>query len=258
MDREIVIVVPSEADAFECIEGLEAIDDEGSIELYSLAVLQKTPTGEVMVKDTRERGPSSTAVGLTTGALIGLLGGPVGVAVGAAVGASAGLGGDLVYSGFAGEFIRDVSARLEPGSFAVCANIWEDWTTPVDVVVAAVNGAIFRQSTEDVIVAQMRAEMQASKDEQEHLEAEIQRAKGETKAKLEAKREELRKNQAARRQRLEKRANQLKAEWDAKIASIKEKATASRAEAKARHEQHVEKLRRFAAMQKESFNELFS
>jgi hypothetical protein len=73
-----------------------------------------------------------------------------------------------------------------------------------------------------------------------------------------AKRDELAAKQKAQRERLEKRARDLQASWDAKIASVKEKAQSAKAEAKARHEQHVDKLGRFAALQKQSFHELFS
>jgi hypothetical protein len=73
-----------------------------------------------------------------------------------------------------------------------------------------------------------------------------------------AKRDELAAKQKAQRERLEKRARDLLASWDAKIASVKEKAQSAKADAKARHEQHVDKLGRFAALQKQSFHELFS
>jgi hypothetical protein len=71
-------------------------------------------------------------------------------------------------------------------------------------------------------------------------------------------RDELRSKQKAQRERLEKRARELPANWDAKIASIKEKARSAKADARARHELHVQKLDRFAALQKQSFHELFS
>jgi hypothetical protein len=115
-----------------------------------------------------------------------------------------------------------------------------------------------RQSADDVAIAQIRAEVQALKDEDAHIEAEIARSAENTKAKLVAKRNEIRAKQRAQRERLEKRARQLQAGWDAKIASIKEKTRSSKAEARSRHEQHMEKLGRFAALQKQSFNELFA
>lgn len=259
MDKEIVIIVNNENAAYSALKALKALDDEGSIELYASSVIAKDANGVATVKDTRQvHGPWGTALGLSTGALIGLIAGPVGVAIGAAIGGAAGLGGDLAYSGFAGEFVQGVSARLAPGKCAVCASIWEDWTVPVDAAVTSVGGEILRQSTEDVVIAQIRAEMQALKEEQAQHEAEIARASAEVKTKLEAKREEIRAKHTARRERLQKRAQELQAAWTAKIASIEAKVSSANAEAKARHEQHMEKLGRFAELQKQSFRELFS
>jgi uncharacterized membrane protein len=259
MDKEIVVIVPNETAAYDVVRSLKALDDEGSIELYSSTVIVKSATGVTTIKDTRHlHAPWATLLGMSTGALIGLLGGPVGAAVGAAVGGAAGLGGDLAYSGFAGDFVRDVSARLPPGGYAVVASVWEDWTVPVDVGMQAFGGVVFRQATDDVVVAQIRADMQALEEDQQHLEAEIARSRGEAKAKLEAKRAELRAKQSAQREKLRARANELEESWRVKLESIQQKAAAAKAEAKARHEEHMEKLSRFAALQKESFRELFS
>ncbi len=258
MDRQIVIVVPSETAAYQVVKALKGLDDEGSIELYTATVVTKTAAGTLTVKDDhRMRGPWATVLGMSTGALLGLLAGPVGAAVGAIVGGGAALGGELTYSGFAGDFVYDVAAKLQPGSYAVCASVLEDWTVPVDVAIAPFGAVVFRQSTDDVVLAQLRAGWCQMEDELLHLDNEIQQAAGEQKAKLEAKRDELRKQQALQRQKLNERAARLKETWDAEIASIQAKAEHARAEARARHEQHVQKLSRFAAEQKKAFAELF-
>ena len=258
MDRQIVIVVPSETAAYEVVKALKGLDEEGAIELYTATVVEKSTAGTLTIKDDhRLRGPWATALGMSTGALIGLLGGPVGAAVGAVVGGSVALGGELAYSGFAGDFVYDVAAQLQPGSYAVCASVYEDWTVPVDTATAPFGAVVFRQATDDVVLAQMRAGWEAIKNDQAHLETEIRQAAGEQKARLEAKREELRTKEAAQRKKLHARATKLKETWDAEIASIKAKSEHAKADAKARHEQHVQKLSRFAAEQKKAFTELF-
>src|ERR1700733_13554616 len=121
MDKELVIIVPTEQAAYEVVKALELLDAEGSIELYSSTVVAKATGGAVSVKDTRQfHGPWGTVLGISTGALIGLLGGPVGVALGAAIGGTVGLTGDLAYSGYTGDFVHDVTARLQPGRPAGC------------------------------------------------------------------------------------------------------------------------------------------
>ena len=138
MDKEIVVVVSNEVSAYEVFKALKALDDQGSIELYASTVVMKTPEGRLTVKSSHElRGPWAPMLGMSTGALIGLLAGPAGMAAGAAIGAATGLGAELTYTGFAGDFLYDVAAKLQPGTWAVCASLWEDWTVPVDVAIAA-------------------------------------------------------------------------------------------------------------------------
>jgi len=115
----------------------------------------------------------------------------------------------LLISGFAGDFVYDVSARLPAGGYAVVASVWEDWTVPVDVAMTPFGGVVFRQATDDVVVSQIRADMQALNEEQQHLEAEIAKSIGEAKARLEAKRTEIRAKQAAQRDKLRTRAARL-------------------------------------------------
>lgn len=259
MDKEIVAVVSNEVNAYEVMKALRALDDQGSIELYASTVVTKTPDGRLVVKDTHHmRGPWATVLGLSTGALIGLLAGPIGVAAGAAIGAATGIGIDLTYTGFAGDFIHSVAERLQPGSWAVCASLYEDWTVPVDVAIQPYGAIVFRQATDDVVAAQMKADWQATKNDLAQLETEIAQAGGDEKAKLMAKREELRTKQAALKKKLEARVQKLQDGYNAQIAAIKAKADTAKANAKARHEKHAEKLARFAAEQKEAFHELFA
>src|SRR5262249_19699493 len=155
-------------------------------------------------KETRDiPAPVGTALGLSTGALIGLLAGPAGAVVGAALGGVAGAGADLTYSGFAGGVVHGVLTRPKPGGYAVWASLWEDWSEPVDLAVAPLGAVVLRQTTDDLVVAQIRADTQSLKEEQAHLEAEIARAVGDAKAKLEAKRDALRAKQTAQRDRLQ-------------------------------------------------------
>jgi uncharacterized membrane protein len=263
VDKELVIVVPTDAAAYAVVNALKGLDSDGSIELYSSTVIAKSKDGTLTTKakETRELlAPVGTALGLSTGALIGLLAaaGPVGAAIGAAAGGAVGFGGDLAYSGFVGDFVHDVVARLQPGYYAVCASVWEDWSAPVDLAVAPFGAVVLRQPTDDIVVAQIRADVRALEEELTHLDAEIARAESDAKAKLETRRNELLAKQAAQRERLQKRANALQQSWEARIASIKRKVSDAKADAKARHEQHKEKLSRFAAQQKEAFQELFA
>ena len=51
MDKELVILVPTEAAAYEVVRSLKGLDDQGSIELYSSTVVMKTASGSLTVKE---------------------------------------------------------------------------------------------------------------------------------------------------------------------------------------------------------------
>jgi uncharacterized membrane protein len=254
VDKELVIVVPSEAAAHEVVMALEELDDEGLIELYSSTVVVKEASGILTVKHSRDLpGPWASLLELSTGALLGLLGGLVGAFAGAED-----LGSELACSGFAVDFVHDIAQSLKPGSYAVCASLWEDWTGPVDDSTEPFGAVAFRQAPDEVAVAQTRTEWQVARGELAHLEAEIARAAVEKKAMLEARRDELHAKQAELRLYLLGRAAKLNEIWGARIASIEAKLATAKAEARSRHEQHAAKLSRFAAAQLAAFDDLFA
>lgn len=276
MDKELVIVVSNEAAAYEVVKALRALDAEGSIELYASTVVYKAENGTFSVKgEQRLRAPRIAALTASTGALLGLLGGPIALAAGATAGAAAGaaavgaavggtagaaasISGDLSYSGFVGEFLQSIAASLQPGSYAVLASVAEDWTVPIDTAVAPWGAVVFRQATDSVVMAQIKAEWQSMNDELDHIEAEIDSAVGGEKAKLMAMRDELRVKHAAERDKLEARARALQASWDAKIADMEAKVEVAGARAAARHAEHARKLSEFAAVQKKAFHDLLA
>src|SRR5262245_61952840 len=105
MDRDLVVVVPTESAAYDALRALRKLDDEGSIELYAEAVITKQQDGEVKLQAKRDAMLGlGTLLGASTGALVGLLAGPAGAAAatGVAVGGGAGIASDIAYSGFSG------------------------------------------------------------------------------------------------------------------------------------------------------------
>jgi uncharacterized membrane protein len=259
MNKELVVIVSTEAAAYKVLTALQGLDAEGSLELYASTVIGRNTDGTIAVKDSRnQHAPWGTVVGASGGALIGLLAGPAGAAIGGAIGAVVGLGSDVSYSGFPGDFVFEVAGQLQPGTFAVIASVMEDWTMPVDAALAPFGATVLRQATDEVVTAQLAAEDQALKDEWAHFESEVASATGEAKAKLEAKREALRASQAAARQRMRTRAEALQGRWDARMSSIQGKVSGAKSDAKVRHQRHHDKLARFAEAQRRSFKDLFS
>jgi uncharacterized membrane protein len=115
---------------------------EGSIALYGRAVVAKDADGKVAVREAADQGPLGTAVGLVTGGLVGLVGGAVGVAVGAAAGTIGGATYDVATAVVGEDFLSEAARSLEPGTWAVVAEVEEEWVTRVDARMEALGGAI--------------------------------------------------------------------------------------------------------------------
>jgi uncharacterized membrane protein len=258
MDKFIVAVLPNEAAAYSVRAALEDLDTQGSIELYATEVIAKKADGQlVRVTSTEERG-LGTIVGTSVGGLLGLLGGPVGLVVGAVAGGASGFATETAYSGVTGEFIANVGRSIAPGSYAVFAEAWEDWTFPVDDVVQNAGGRVVRQPIGDVVRAQMKAENDAGREEVAQLEAAIATSQGDSKAKLEAKRDEAKARHAERAAQLKQKSDDIQKNWDAKIASVQQKADKSSSDAKRRHQAIAQKLSSFVSQEKAALKQMFS
>jgi uncharacterized membrane protein len=119
MDRDVVVIVKSDQEAYEAIKALSGLSLEGTIELYSSMIIKKQNGVVIVVRDTGPHGPFGTLLGAGLGGLIGLLGGPVGAAAGAAVGGAAGITTDVAFAGIGADFVRQVATKLTEGNYAL-------------------------------------------------------------------------------------------------------------------------------------------
>ncbi len=140
----------------------------------------KDSSGAMSVKQTADKGPVGTALGMLTGGLAGLLAGPVGVAVGFAVGGAAGLVFDLAQLGIDTGFLDEVLKALSPGKTAVLAEVQETWTTPVDTRLGKLGGLVFRRLRSEVVEDQLARESAAFATEMKQLREELAQSTAET------------------------------------------------------------------------------
>ncbi len=243
MDRMIVSVFDNEKGAYEGARALKEMHTEGSITLYSMAVIAREPNGKVAVKQAADQGPVGTILGMATGGLIGLLGGPVGAAVGATAGGLGGSLADLANVGVGVDYLDEVAQSLKPGKAAVVAEVEEQWVIPVDSRMEDVGGTVLRRSRFDVVNAQVERDVAALRSDVNQLEAELRGATGKAKEKLQSKLN-------AAKERLETVKNQakscvdsLKKETEAKIKSLEEQATKATGDAKAQIERRVAEMK---------------
>jgi len=236
MDKILVVIFDSESKAYEGSKALQELQNEGSINLYSKAVIARDASGKVEVKQAGDMGPVGTAVGLLTGSLLGLLGGPVGVAIGAGAGMTGGLVYDLANAGVGEDFLNEVGQSLQPGKAAVVAEVWEEWVMPVDTRMEALGGVAFRRMRGEIEDAQFDRDVAALNAELDEEEAELKQTAGEAKAKLQAKIDATKAKLQAMQDGIQARIDSSKQETEAKIKSLQEQAAKARGERKAKLE----------------------
>ena len=243
MDKILVVVFDTEVKAYEGSRALQELQNEGSINLYSNAVIARDAGGKVAVKQQGDMGPVGTAVGLLTGSLIGLIGGPVGLAVGASVGMSGGLLYDLAHLGVGEDFLYEVEKSLQPGKAAVVAEVWEEWTLPVDTRMESLGGVVFRRMRGEIVDAQIERDVAAQKAELAELEAERDQANAEAKKKLQKRVDAAKARLQATQDAIQARIEASQKETEAKIGSLQEQAAREIGERKAKREARITELK---------------
>ena len=231
MDRMLVVVFDTEDKAYEGKKALLQLDDEGSIAVFAYAVVAKNSDGTATVKQGDDSGPLGTLMGTSLGSLIGLLGGPVGLAIGATAGMLAGSTADLNNARIGADFIDDVTRELIPGKFAVLAEVQEDWTTPVDIRMEAIDGTVFRRALSDVKHTVDDEEIAAMKADLAQMKAEHAKAHADRKARLQQKIGQLDSRIQARLEKAKERRQAAELQAKAKVEALKAKAASLKSKA---------------------------
>ena len=227
MDRMLVVAFDNETKAYEGKKALLALDAEGSVSVYAYAVISKQGDGKVTVKKEDDPGPIGTFLGGSVAALIGLLGGPVAGALAGAAGASVGFGFDVDSARIGGDFVQDVGKLLTPKRSALVAEIDEDWTTPVDTRMEAIGGTVIRRALADVTDTVNREDIAAMKADLAQFKAELAQARGDRKAKLQAKIDELNARIQQRAQNAKEKREVFEKQQHEKAQVLKKKASAA-------------------------------
>ena len=242
MDKVVAVVFNDEKQAYEGLRAFRDLHNEGSITLYSGAVVAKDASGKLAVREADE-GPAGTFFGLLTGSLIGVLGGPVGVAVGASTGTLIGAAFDVTRAGIGGDYLEEVSEYLLPGKAAVIAELDEEWQAPIDTRIEALGGHVFRRNRIAVEDAYYEKQIAADREELAALEAELKKASAERKARLQARIEDTRHKLQDKQDQIKARIESVKREGDAKIESLQQQLKTARDEQKQRVEKRLAEVK---------------
>jgi uncharacterized membrane protein len=243
MNKVMVVVFDGEKRAYEGLSALNDLHREGSVTRYADAVIAKDASGKVSVRRSPESDPEGTLLGFLLGSLAGVLAGPVGFAVGAGTGTLIGAAFDLSAAGIGADFIDEVSEFLVPGKAALITEIEEEWQTPLDTRMEALGGQVFRRNRTQVEDAYYEKQITAFEAELDALDAEMEQASAERKARLTAKVEETQRKLRAKRDELKTHIEAVKREGDAKMESLRQQITTANQEQKKRLESRLAQVR---------------
>ena len=243
MDKILVAVFDSQSGADQGFQALRDLHDAGTITLYSESVATKDASGKTRITRDSPSGPLGTAVGLLTGSLLGVLGGPVGVALGATAGTMGGAVYDLASLGVGADFVDQVAGLLEPGKWAVVAEVQEEQVPPVDARLVAAGGVVYRRERADVIDDQLARDAAALNADLDELDAEFDRAGEEARAGLQARIDATRAKLQAIHNRARAEAEASRREADAKVAALQAQAATAQAERKQQIEERLAEVR---------------
>jgi uncharacterized membrane protein len=244
MEKMLVVVFDDESKAYEGSRALNQLDAEGSITVHAESVITKNEDGTSTVKQADGDFPIRTIGGTAIGSLIGLLGGPVGLGVGAMAGSMAGGIADIFVAGVDEDFLSEVSKILTPGKHAVVADVSEEWVTPVDTRMEALNGVVFRTTRTSFEDDQRARELTALRADIDQMKAEQTRAAAERKAKLQAKIDQLNNRLQLKLQQAKERSEQIKKETDAKVQALQMKAAKAQGDAKASIDARMDQIKK--------------
>jgi uncharacterized membrane protein len=231
----LVAVFDNLSKAEQGLAALVQLDLDGSITVFTHAVVVRNPDGTTIVEEGRAPWPSGTLVGTPLGALIGLLGGAPGVGIGAIVGFFVGGTADSNRARIGEDFADDVATALSTNRAAVVAEIEEDTTGPVDTRMEAIGGTVFRRTLSDVRHTIHEDHIAAIKADLAQLKAEHARAHTERKVKLQEKINQLESRLQAQLQKAKERREADERTERAKVELLQAKAAAAKAKAADTH-----------------------
>jgi len=243
MTKFVVVVFPDEKQASAGLHALKDLHAEGSITLYSEAVLQRSADGRLALKEQKSEWPMGIGVGALVGGLVGLIGGPAGAAFGVATGTTFGAMRDMFSMGVSEDFLEVVAKELRPGKTAVVAEISEDWLTPLDTRMEPFGGVVVREWRDDFIDAQMQRQVENTKAEYAQLKEELKTAHGERLAALKAATDRAEKKLQTLRDAADARGRRFHEEAETKLHALQAQQKKAHADAKARIEKRIEAIR---------------
>ena len=249
MTNLIVGSFDNESQAITASHRLNELESYGDITVYEKVIIKKDFDGETSVIQSDTSDGVRTFSGMAIGSLVGAIAGPVGLLVGMITGTLVGAVAESDYFDFSDEFTRKVKDRLQPGTVAILAEVYEDSPDFIDNAFNGLGATTVFRSDVDYVYDDYEDEQVEESDEEIAAErAKIKSANAEEKAKIQQNIDDLK----------EKRRKRI-AELKEKHQTNREKHQASRKDArKERLEKRISRHQTRIAELEEKVKELDS
>ena len=258
MSKFVVVVLSDEKKAYEALHAIKALDAEGTVTFYGASIVARTRDGKLEVKQAVDEGPLGLATGTLVGGLVGLLGGPAGAALGFAAGGMVGGVRDIFHAGVSDEFIETVTRELAPGTFAVIAEVSEDWMTPIDVKMEALGGRVVREYRDEFVDDMLAKRADAAKSDLARRKAELSGAiAGKMGNRLSRALDETKQDLQQTASKARERLAQKRTEMNAKIGALQAQAGKAKADVKTRIEHTIAEIRTDMDAREKKLNQAF-
>jgi len=205
MTNLIVISFRNEIQAIEASHKLIELESFGDISVYEKVILKKNSNGDTSVIESETTDGLRALSGTALGTLAGAFAGPVGLLIGMVAGT---LTGGILEAGhvdFSEDFSSKVIDKLQPGSVAIIAEIYEESPDFVDNVVAPLGGTITRSNVDYVY--------------DEYVDDQVKQIDED----IAAQRAKIKSAAASERTKIQEKINHLKEKRKQRIAELKEK-----------------------------------
>jgi uncharacterized membrane protein len=227
MNRMLVVVFKEASQAFEGRDALKNLDRDDSLALHAYAIVTRKADGSIVNEEDRHAG-FSLPPGTSLRSLIDHFGRTTEVAISTAADHLA-PGAKQDEARVVADFANEVSKHLTPGTYALVAEIDEEWTPWVNLRMTELGGVVYRCPLSDVKQVAESADIAAMKAELAQMKAELVRARAGHKAKLLEKINQLdtRIQQHLRKAKERREIAEAKAKAQAKASEPKAKAPRS-------------------------------
>jgi len=151
VENVILATFPGRGDAYEGMDGLRRLDDEGAVTVRAAAIVERAADGTFRLEEEADHLDLARSVaGGVIGALVGALAGPLGLLVGGTAGVAVGSIADAEEADVADIILASVARNVPPGGTVLVADVEEPAVEVLDSVMASAGGTVTRWSRLEV------------------------------------------------------------------------------------------------------------